>query len=105
MTFTITQLIILGVLLVTTSVIIGRLTKKSTGEGVFSKIFANNHEFDTTAGLFGTTAIVLFMLLSFHDDLAQDPGSLGMIFLAAFNLMQTIVLGKARHNGNNGGQS
>lgn len=99
MTFTLTQIII-GVLVLSLMMfIIGRSTKR-TEESFLSRIFTNNREFDTTVGLICVNVIIFFMLVSFHDDLGQHPGSLGMIFLAAFNLVQTIVLGKAMQSGN-----
>ena len=81
-----------------------RRKKDTEKESWLSNVFQTNKDLDTTLGLIGINLIVIFMLISFHDDLAEDSSALIAIFMGAFNLYQTIVHGKAMreiHNNNN----
>ena len=85
-----------------------RRKRDTEKESWLSKVFQTNKDLDTTLGLIGINLIVIFMLVSFHDDLADDSSALIAIFMGAFNLYQTIVHGKAMreiHNNNNGGKT
>ena len=98
MTLTLTQLLagIAGIL--TAGVLVGKLLlNKNEGEGIFARIFKDNKDFDSTLDRVSISAIIIFMLVAFHDDMT-DPAKAGLIiniFLMAFNAWQALVLGKA----------
>lgn len=77
--------------------LLGRLLRKSEGEGIFARIFKDNKDFDSTLDRISISAVILVMLFAFHDDMT-DPAKGGLIinvFLMAFNAWQALVLGKA----------
>lgn len=83
--------------------LIGRFGRRREGEGVFARIFKDNTDFDSTLDRFSITAVIILMLILFHDDMT-DPAKAGLIvniFLMAFNAWQALVLGKALKNAGN----
>lgn len=80
--------------------LLGRFGRRGDGEGVFARIFKDNTDFDSTLDRFSITAIIVLMLILFHNDMT-DPSKAGLIvnvFLMAFNAWQSLVLGKALKN-------
>ena len=105
MQLTLIQIIAMGAAILLLGVFAGRLMKKREGEGLFARIFKDNKDFDSTLDRLSITAIILFMLAAFHDDMA-DPVKAGLIinvFLMAFNAWQALVLGKAMKDINQSG--
>ena len=104
MQFTVTQLILTGAALLLFGVIAGRLMRKREGEGFFARIFKDNKDFDSTLDRVSITLIILFMLISFHDDFS-DPtraAQITIIFMGLLNLYQAMVTGKAVRDMQNG---
>ena len=95
-----TNWIILGIAAVAFFAI-GRFSRNDNKEGVLSKIFENNKEFDTTIGLVGMFLVLFTMLAFFGDDLTDD---IPMVFLMAFYALRDIVTGK-KGNGHDNGQT
>ena len=78
--------------------------KKREGEGFFTRIFKDNKDFDSTLDRVSITLIILFMLISFHDDFG-DPtraAQITIIFMGLLNLYQAMVTGKAVRDMQNG---
>ena len=98
MAFSELQMILGFIVILSIGVFLGnRISKKSTaGDSFLARVFQSNRDLDTTVGLIGINLIIIMMLISFHNAVKSD---IGMIFLAAFNLYQSIVLGKSRENG------
>ena len=110
MELTIWQLAAVSVGLMVLGVICGKLffRKHHQGhEGFLTRIFRDNKDFDSTLDRVCISLIILFMLISFHDDFA-DPAKAGIVinlFLMAFNAWQSLVLNKTikdLQNGHNG---
>lgn len=86
-----------GVAILIVGFLLGRLLRKREGDSLFARIFKDNKDFDSTLDRLSISAIILLMLILFHDDMA-DPAKGGLIinvFVLAFNAWQTLVLGKA----------
>ena len=97
MELTTLQLLLIGVSVLIAGTLIGRFTKRATGESFLSRVFKDNKDFDSTLDRVLIAAIVLFMLIAFHDDFA-DPtraAQITVIFLGVLNLWGQIVMGKA----------
>ena len=107
MELTILQLVVVGVGLIVLGAIFGKLLtrKHNQGyEGFFTRIFRDNKDFDSTLDRVCISLIILFMLISFHDDFA-DPAKAGIVinlFLMAFNAWQSLVLNKTIKDMQNG---
>ena len=94
MNLSITQMVFIGLSVLTAGFLVGRfLMRNKDGESVLSRVFKDNKDFDSTIDRIGIIAVIIFMMVSFHDDL--DTAQIGMVILAAINLWQAIVLGKA----------
>ena len=107
MELTILQLVIASIGLIVLGVICGKLffRKQNQGqEGFFSRVFRDNKDFDSTLDRVCISLIILFMLISFHDDFS-DPAKAGIVinlFLMAFNAWQSLVLNKTIKDMQNG---
>ena len=100
LTITTAQVIFLVVGLSVGAVVMHIIGRKSTGEGLLSKLFTSNREFDTTVGLIVTSALIFFMIHHFEDDLASEAG---YIILAAVNgLMGLLGYKKGASDARNG---
>ena len=88
LTITTAQVIFLVVGLAAGAVVMHLIGRKSTGEGLLSKLFTSNREFDTTLGMILTTVLIFFMIHHFHDDLKAEAG---YIILAAVNGLMTVL--------------
>lgn len=110
MELTIWQLVIASLALILLGVVFGKLfsRKHNQGyEGFLSRIFRDNKDFDSTLDRVCISLIILFMLISFHDDFA-DPAKAGIVinlFLMAFNAWQSLVLNKTIKDMQNGHSS
>ena len=114
MELSITQMVCVSLAILIGGIVVGRFVKRNKdGESVLARIFKDNKDFDSTIDRIGIITVIVFMMVSFHDDL--DTAQIGMVILAAINLWQAIVLGKAinrqsqtietiQTNGHNGGQ-
>ena len=107
MELTILQLVIVSVSLILLGGILGKLLSRKHNqgyEGFLSRIFRDNKDFDSTLDRVCISLIILFMLISFHDDFA-DPAKAGIVinlFLMAFNAWQSLVLNKTIKDMQNG---
>ncbi len=104
MEFTTIQIVITAIVLLGVGAILRSLIGRKSGEGFLSRIFQTNKDFDSTLDRVSITTIVLFMLISFHDDFT-DPtkaAQITIIFLALINLYQTMVTGKTVRDMQNG---
>ena len=105
MELTIWQLAAVSVGLIVLGVVCGKLFFRKQGqEGFFSRIFRDNKDFDSTLDRVCISLIILFMLISFHDDFS-DPAKAGIVinlFLMAFNAWQSLVLNKTIKDMQNG---
>ena len=103
MEFTMIQIIITGVVLLFAGAILRSLVGRKGGEGFFSRIFQTNKDLDSTLDHVFLPALLVFMLVSFHDDLAgQSAGNVLAIFIAAFALYERVVTGKTLRDMQNG---
>ena len=113
MQFTLPEIIGTAIGILVIGIILGRFFLKREGEGLFSRIFKDNRDFDSTLDRLCITTIIMFLLISFHDEM-KNPATAGLIinlFVLAFNAWQSLVLGKAvrdmqkaEHNGAQGGK-
>lgn len=87
-TITTAHLIYLVVGLLVGAVVMWLIGRRSTGEGLLSKIFTSNREFDTTLGLVVSAILIFTMIHVFGDDLESEAG---YIILAAVNGMMGIL--------------
>lgn len=97
MELTLLQIGITALALLIVGVLFGRLRKPRQGDSLFARIFKDNRDFDSTLDRLSITAVILLMLILFHNDMT-DPAKSGLIiniFLMAFNAWQALVLGKA----------
>ena len=107
MEFTMIQIIVTGVALLVLGAILRSLVGRKGGEGFFSRIFQTNKDLDSTLDRVSITTIIIFMLISFHDDFT-DPtkaAQITIIFLALIHLYQAMITGKTvrdMQNGHNG---
>ena len=104
MEFTSLQLLMIGGSVLIGGTLIGRFMKRREGESFLSRVFKDNKDFDSTLDRVLIAAIVLFMLIAFHDDFA-DPtraAQITVIFLGVLNLWGQIVMGKAVRDMQNG---
>ena len=106
MELTILQFVIISVSLILLGVICAKLLsrRQGQGEGLLARIFKDNKDFDSTLDRVCISVIILFMLISFHDDFA-DPAKAGIVinlFLMAFNAWQSLVLNKTIKDMQNG---
>ena len=108
MQLTILQIGVVGSALILLGLICGKLLgrKHNQGhDGFLSRIFRDNKDFDSTLDRVCISLIILFMLISFHDDFS-DPAKAGIVinlFLMAFNAWQSLVLNKTIKDMQNGG--
>ena len=106
MELTILQLAIVSVSLILLGGICTKLLsrKQNQNEGFWSRVFKDNKDFDSTLDRVCISVIILFMLISFHDDFS-DPAKAGIVinlFLMAFNAWQSLVLNKTIKDMQNG---
>lgn len=107
MELTILQLIVMGLAFMLLGVVFGKLFSRRHNpgyEGFLTRIFRDNKDFDSTLDRVCISLIILFMLISFHDDFA-DPAKAGIVinlFLMAFNAWQSLVLNKTIKDLQNG---
>lgn len=79
-------------------IFIGRLRKREKDSGSFlDRVFKDNKDFDSTLDRVLLAAIILFMLIAFHDDLTnvQTAGIVLALFNSLFAVYQSVVTGKA----------
>lgn len=98
MELSIFQIILFSAVLAVVGVIMGRVSKRNTGgESFLSRVFKDNKDFDSTLDRVFLTAIILFMLIAFHDDLTnvQTAGIVLALFNSLFAVYQSVVTGKA----------
>lgn len=96
MQFTMLQIILIGLALLIVGGLFGKGFRTKDGDGFFSRVFKDNKDFDSTIDRVSLTAIIIFMLISFHDDFSepQRASQITIIFLAMINLYQAMVTGK-----------
>ena len=82
-TLTKTHLIISGVLLLV-GLVVGRLSKRSQGDGFFSRVFSSNRDLDTTLGILLLGIITITMIFHFHDSIKEQAGVIVMGTVNAF---------------------
>ena len=104
MTLSILQIILIGVSILIAGGILGRFMRKREGETFFMRVFKDNKDLDSTLDRVSITAIILFMLISFHDDF-EDPAraaQVTIIFMGLIGLYQSMITGKAVRDMQNG---
>lgn len=98
MELSILQITLFAVGILVSGAILGRVTKKTTpGDSFLSRVFKDNKDFDSTLDRVLLAAIILFMLIAFHDDLTnvQTAGIVLALFNSLFAVYQSVVTGKA----------
>ena len=106
MQFSIFQLVSVAAAILVFGVVVGKMTGKREGDGLFARIFKDNKDFDSTLDRLCITGIIIFMLVAFHDDFgdAAKAGLIVNLFLMAFNAWQSLVLGKTVRDMQRNGQ-
>ena len=104
LTISMLQLTATGIALVLLGALIMRLVQRREGDGFLARIFKDNRDFDSTLDRAIIGAILVFMLISFHDDLTDPARAMTVVvlFQGVFNLYQHIVTGKAIKDMQNG---
>ena len=106
LTITTAHLIYLSAGLIAGGILMHIIGRKSTGDGLLSKLFTSNREFDTTLGMILTSVLIFFKIHHFQDDLKAEAG---YIILAAVNGLMGILGYKKgvsdAQNGNGNGKT
>ena len=96
------EIIGIGVLCAISGVLLGRLRhREGAGQSLLHRIFKDNKDFDSTLDRVLLAAIILFMLVAFHDDLTnvQTAGIVLALFNSLFSVYQSVVTGKVVRDG------
>ena len=98
MTLKTIEIIGVCIVCVVSGVIVSRWVKGGNqGDSFLARVFKDNKDFDSTLDRVLLTAIILFMLIAFHDDLTnvQTAGIVLALFNSLFAVYQSVVTGKA----------
>ena len=98
MTLKTIEIIGVCIVCVVSGVIVSRWVKGGNqGDSFLARVFKDNKDFDSTLDRVLLTAIILFMLIAFHDDLTnvQTAGIVLALFNSSFAVYQSVVTGKA----------
>lgn len=97
MELSILQIVLFGAAIAAVNIFIGRFTKRSAGtDSFFMRVFKDNKDFDSTLDRVLLAAIILFMLIAFHNDLknVQTAGIVLALFNSLFAVYQSVITGK-----------
>ena len=80
MQFTLLQMIATGGCILIMGLAMGRFLRKSVGDGFFTRIFKDGKDFDQTLDRVGIIAILIIMIISFHDEL-KNPATAATVVI------------------------
>ena len=98
------QIGMIGAALIVVGAVLGRFIIRTGEDSFLGRVFKSNKDLDSTLDRVSITTIILFMLISFHDDFV-DPiraAQITIIFMGLINLYQSMVTGKAVRDMQNG---